>query len=191
MKSLKFLFALLLLVLISTFANAGPFRRGCSGGSCGGGSCGGGGDQSASFNQPSYAAVSYGQPNSVCGPCAYAGVPCSPANCAAACTAGCSTGCPTVQLSGKTYRVVNGQLYDCTGTTCVPATAPAIATAKPVTEGDHVQHPANPFGLFPAGTGTVEKEIPLNKGGKVYTVKCDKTGKTLPVAFDATEIWTH
>lgn len=55
--------------------------------------------------------------------------------------------------------------------------------------GSHVEHPAAHDGSFPAGSGTVEEATPWNTGdGYSYKVKCDKTGKVLPVLFKESEL---
>lgn len=73
-----------------------------------------------------------------------------------------------------------------------PGTVSGSVLLEKIEEGERVKHPANPAGLFPAGTGTIQMVLPLNSGrGKVYTVKCDQTGKTLPVAFEDGELWKH
>ncbi len=55
--------------------------------------------------------------------------------------------------------------------------------------GEHVKHAANADGAFPAGCGTVASVTPWNTGdGYSYQVKCDKTGKVLPVNFKESEL---
>lgn len=55
--------------------------------------------------------------------------------------------------------------------------------------GQHVNHAANAGGSFPAGCGTIESVTPWNTGdGFSYQVKCDKTGKVLPVNFKEAEL---
>lgn len=55
--------------------------------------------------------------------------------------------------------------------------------------GDHVSHVANAGGLFPAGTGVVTSVIAWNTGdGFSYKVRCDQTGKVLPVNFKESEL---
>lgn len=55
--------------------------------------------------------------------------------------------------------------------------------------GQKVQHAASSDGSFPAGCGTIESVTPWNSGdGFSYQVKCDKTGKVLPVNFKDSEL---
>ncbi len=64
--------------------------------------------------------------------------------------------------------------------TCGPATFKV---------GDHVKHAAAGDGSFPAGCGTVSSVTPWNDcKGYSYQVKCDKTGKVLPVNFKESEL---
>ena len=53
--------------------------------------------------------------------------------------------------------------------------------------GQHVAHAAG--STFPAGTGTIFSVTPWNTGdGFSYKVRCDKTGKVLPVNFKESEL---
>lgn len=55
--------------------------------------------------------------------------------------------------------------------------------------GDHVTHAAAHDGAFPSGPGVVEEAMCWNSGdGHSYKVKCDATGKVLPVIFRETEL---
>lgn len=55
--------------------------------------------------------------------------------------------------------------------------------------GDKVNHAANANGDFPAGCGVVTSVTPWNTGdGYSYQVKCDATGKVLPVNFKESEL---
>jgi hypothetical protein len=56
-------------------------------------------------------------------------------------------------------------------------------------KGAKVNHPADPDGTFPAGSGTVET-VHTGSHGKptTYRVKCDKTGKVLDCDFPESEL---
>jgi hypothetical protein len=57
------------------------------------------------------------------------------------------------------------------------------------TVGEKVNHAANADGAFPAGCGTISSVTPWNTGdGYSYQVKCDVTGKVLPVNFKESEL---
>lgn len=64
-----------------------------------------------------------------------------------------------------------------------------LSTGQEFQVGDHVSHVANSGGLFPDGTGVITAKIPWNAGdGFSYQVRCDKTGKVLPVNFKGSEL---
>lgn len=55
--------------------------------------------------------------------------------------------------------------------------------------GQKVNHAASSDGSFPAGCGTVTSVTPWNTGdGFSYQVRCDTTGKLLPVNFKESEL---
>lgn len=69
----------------------------------------------------------------------------------------------------------------------------ALSQTPPVASdfqvGSHVAHAANAAGMFPSGTGVVTSVTPWNTGdGFSYRVRCDATGRVLPVNFKASEL---
>jgi hypothetical protein len=70
------------------------------------------------------------------------------------------------------------------------AQSPSLRMADPeFYPGQHVAHAANANGLFPAGTGIVATVTPWNTGdGYSFKIRCDATGKLLPVNFKASEL---